>query len=59
MVKGYSEHNLEWTVEAALDFLEENKEKPFYLHVTTTLLHGPDQSWEASLIILKLLEKDV
>lgn len=48
MVKGYSEHNLEWTVEAALGFLEENKDKPFYLHVTTTLLHGPDQSWESS-----------
>ncbi|EDM25412.1 sulfatase [Lentisphaera araneosa HTCC2155] len=48
MVRGYSEHNLEWTVEAALDFLEENKDKPFYLHVTTTLLHGPDQSWESS-----------
>ncbi len=36
----YNEHNPEWTLEAAMEFVEENKDKPFYLHYTTTLMHG-------------------
>ena len=42
-------HNLEWNIEAALEFIEMNKDNPFYLHFNTTLLHGPDGSWENSL----------
>ncbi len=41
----YSMHNPEWTTVAALEFIEENKDGPFYLHLCSTLLHGPDQSW--------------
>lgn len=47
--KPFAEHNLEWTVEAALEFIEQNKDRPFYLHFCTTLLHGPDGSWERSM----------
>ncbi|NJL19145.1 MAG: sulfatase-like hydrolase/transferase, partial [Bdellovibrionaceae bacterium] len=49
MEKPFAEHNLEWTIEAALEFIEANKDKPFYLHFCTTLLHGPDGSWEQSM----------
>jgi arylsulfatase A-like enzyme len=45
----FAEHNLEWTIAAALEFIETNKDRPFYLHFNTTLLHGPDKSWERSL----------
>ena len=45
----YSEHNPEWTTVAALEFIEENKDGPFYLHLCSTLLHGPDQSWRKSM----------
>ena len=38
----YSSHNPEWTTVAALEFIEENKEGPFYLHLCSTLLHGQD-----------------
>jgi hypothetical protein len=49
MVKPYSNHNLEWTVDAALEFIEESKGQPFYLQCCTTLVHGPDKSWSVSL----------
>ncbi|MFQ5808539.1 MAG: sulfatase, partial [Armatimonadota bacterium] len=42
-------HNPEWTVEAALEFIEENKDRPFYLHYCTTLLHGGSNQWLRSL----------
>jgi len=45
----YGHHNPEWTIEAALEFIEENKAQPFYLHLCTTLLHGPDGSWRKSM----------
>ena len=45
----YSSHNPEWTTVAALEFIEENKEGPFYLHLCSTLLHGPDKSWRKSM----------
>ena len=35
------QHNPEWVVEGALNFIEQNKERPFYLYFATTLLHGP------------------
>ncbi len=45
----YSSHNAEWTTAAALEFIEEHKDGPFYLHVCSTLLHGPDKSWRKSM----------
>jgi arylsulfatase A-like enzyme len=42
-------HNPEWTIEAAVEFLEANHARPFYLHYSTTLLHGPNGSWRRSL----------
>ena len=45
----YNHHNPEWTIEAAMEFLEENKERPFYLHFCTTLLHGGAGSWRKSM----------
>ena len=45
----YNVHNAEWTTAAALEFIEDNKEGPFYLHLCSTLLHGPDRSWRRSL----------
>lgn len=35
-------HNLEWTVDKALQFLEEAKDEPFFLYFAPTLHHGPD-----------------
>jgi arylsulfatase A-like enzyme len=51
MDKPYSEHNLEWTIDAALEFIEDSSkgDKPFYLHFCTTLVHGPDASWSRSM----------
>jgi arylsulfatase A-like enzyme len=34
-------HNPEWAVEGASDFIELNRDRPFYLYFATTLLHGP------------------
>jgi arylsulfatase A-like enzyme len=45
----YSIHNPEWTTVAALEFMEENQDGPFYLHLCSTLLHGPDKSWRRSM----------
>ena len=42
-------HNPEWTIDAALEFIDQNKAKPFYLHYCTTLLHGPNKEWYRSL----------
>ncbi|MHC4244058.1 MAG: sulfatase family protein [Planctomycetota bacterium] len=45
----YGDHNPEWTLEAALEFIDENQDKPFYLHYTTTLMHGGPNGWKRSL----------
>jgi arylsulfatase A-like enzyme len=45
----FNHHNPEWTTEAALEFIEDNKNRPFYLHYCTTLLHGPARSWRVSM----------
>lgn len=45
----YAHHNPEWTTAAALEFIEANKDGPFYLHCCSTLLHGPDASWRRSM----------
>ena len=42
-------HNPEWTIDAALEFIEKHKDGPFYLHYATTLLHGPNGEWARSL----------
>lgn len=34
-------HNMEWTTTGALDFLEQAGDKPFFLHLCTTLHHSP------------------
>jgi len=49
MHQPYAIHNPEWTTVAALEFIEENKDGPFYLHLCSTLLHGPDKSWRKSM----------
>jgi len=45
----YAQHNPEWTIQAALEFIEENRSRPFYLHCCPTLLHGGEQSWRRSM----------
>jgi arylsulfatase A-like enzyme len=45
----HAEHNPEWTINAALDFIEDNKDKPFYLHYCTTLMHGGKTQWTKSM----------
>jgi arylsulfatase A-like enzyme len=40
--RALGQHNIEWTLKGALDFIEQNKDRPFYLYMATTLLHGPD-----------------
>jgi len=34
-------HNLEWTVDKALKFIDQEKDNPFFLYFSTTLHHGP------------------
>lgn len=34
-------HNIDWTVEGAKKFINENKDRPFFLYFSTTLHHGP------------------
>ena len=36
-----SVHNQEWVTKGALDFIEQNKSRPFFLHLCTTLQHSP------------------
>ncbi len=40
--RALGQHNVEWTVKAAFDFIEQNKDRPFFLYFATTLLHGPN-----------------
>ncbi|MEW6358626.1 MAG: sulfatase-like hydrolase/transferase [Planctomycetota bacterium] len=34
-------HNMEWVTQGALEFIEQNKERPFFLYMAPTLVHGP------------------
>jgi arylsulfatase A-like enzyme len=34
-------HNIDWTVQGAHEFMEENRYEPFFLYFSTTLHHGP------------------
>lgn len=45
----YANHHPEWTMDAALEFVEKNKNQPFYLHYCPTLLHGGDKEWRKSM----------
>ncbi|MFC1762955.1 sulfatase [Planctomycetota bacterium] len=49
MQSPYNHHNPEWTTEAALEFIEENQDRPFYLQYCSTLLHGGEGSWRKSM----------
>jgi len=43
-------HNLDWIVKGGLDFIEQNKDKPFFLYFASTIPHGPlskERSWGA------------
>lgn len=35
-------HNQEWITKGALDFIDTNRDKPFFLYMATTLEHGPN-----------------
>ena len=35
-------HNVDWTTDAALSFLDRPRDKPFFLYYATTTPHGPD-----------------
>ncbi|WP_430816502.1 sulfatase family protein [Carboxylicivirga sp. RSCT41] len=48
-------HNLDWSAEAAINFIEKTDEKPFFLYFATTLPHGPtaaNRSWKADRHII-------
>ena len=34
-------HNQEWITRGALDFIDQNRDKPFFLYMATSLMHGP------------------
>jgi len=43
-------HNLDWIAKGALDFIDENKDGPFFLYFASTVPHGPtvkERSWGA------------
>ncbi len=40
-------HNLDWSTEAALKFLDDTNEKPFFLYFATTIPHGPQKAYRA------------
>lgn len=43
-------HNQDWITEGALEFIEANHDRPFYLYFATTITHSPQQperSWRA------------
>ncbi|MBI4582061.1 MAG: sulfatase-like hydrolase/transferase [Planctomycetes bacterium] len=35
------QHNMEWVAEGALEFIEQNHSRPFFLYVAPTLTHAP------------------
>lgn len=50
-------HNLDWITEGGLEFLEQNKNNPFFLYFATTTPHGPyeiERSWGADRRITPL-----
>ncbi|TAJ14511.1 hypothetical protein DMA11_04900 [Marinilabiliaceae bacterium JC017] len=54
-------HNLDWSAEAALKFLDETGDKPFFLYFATTLPHGPQdarRAWDADRTITPIGKLD-
>jgi len=50
-------HNIDWSTEAALRFIDQSGDDPFFLYFATTLPHGPteaDRSWNADRTITPL-----
>lgn len=48
--KALAVHNLDWITQAGLNFIEENKDQPFFLYFAVTVPHGPGdpaRSWNA------------
>ena len=48
----FDQHNADWTVKAALDFIDAHTSTgapPFYLHFCPTLIHGTSGSWNKGL----------
>jgi len=39
--KELQHHNMEWVLEGALDFIDQNHNDPFFLYMATTIPHGP------------------
>lgn len=53
--KALAVHNLDWTTEAALTFLDQKNDNPFFLYFATTIPHGPqaaDRAWNADRTII-------
>ncbi len=42
MPKALNFHNMEWITQGALNFIEQSKDKPFFLYFATTLPHSPN-----------------
>lgn len=40
-IRALAVHNQEWVTAAALDFIDDHREDPFFLLMSTTLTHGP------------------
>jgi arylsulfatase A-like enzyme len=46
--------NMEWITAAGLDFIEQNKDNPFFLYFATTIPHqpsSPERSWKANPLV--------
>lgn len=39
--KSLNYHNIDWSVKGALDFMQQDDDRPFFLYFSTTLHHGP------------------
>jgi arylsulfatase A-like enzyme len=39
-------HNVEWTTDAALQFIDQNSSDPFFLYYAQTVPHGPAPWWQ-------------
>ncbi len=53
-VKELAVQNMDWITEAGLKFIEQSRDKPFFLYFATTIPHGPTnakRSWEANPLI--------
>ncbi len=50
-IRALAAHNQEWITAAGLDFIERNKDRPFFLYMATTVPHGPfdaKRSWKSA-----------